>query len=147
MSNSFRTVVLALQLIATAVALGANPEIEFLESSHGAAVELLCKRNGALIYKQITMPTAKRHASFYTFYWDEKPAVTVLTVGHEAAVKQYSGLPISFTVHLTSDGQPSIVSIERPDGTVIDGLLRKSNGRLTPVPTAELPSSPTPIAQ
>ena len=147
MSNLFRTVVLALQLIATAVALGANPEIEFLESSHGAAVELLCKRNGVLIYRQITMPTAKHHASFYTFYWEDKPAVTVLTVGNLPAIKQYSGLPVSFNMHLTSEGQPSIVSIERPDGTVIDGLLRKSNGRLTPVPIAELPPSPTPIAQ
>jgi hypothetical protein len=147
MSKLFRMSILVAQLIAATILPGATPEIEFLESSHGAAIELLCKRNGVLIYKQITMPTAKHHASFYTFYWEDKPAVTVLTVGNLPAVKQYSGLPVSFDVHLTSEGQPSIVSIERPDGTVIDGLLRKSNGRLTPVPIAELPPSPTPIAK
>jgi len=139
MVKLFRMSVFTAELIAAMASLGASPEIEFLESSHGSVIELLCKRNGVLIYKQIAMPTAKYHASLYTFYWDQKPAVTVLTVGREAAVKQYSRLPVSFDVHLNSDGQPSIIGIERPDGTLIDGLLRKSNGRLTPVPTAELP--------
>ena len=147
MSKQFSASVLRALLIAATISLGATPEIEFLESPHGAAVELLCKRNGVLIYRQITMPTAKHHASFYTFYWEDKPALTVLTVGNQSAIRQYSGLPVSFTVHLDSAGQPSMVSIERPDGTVVDGLLRKSNGRLTPVPIAELPPSPTPVAK
>ncbi len=143
MSKLIQASILAAQLLAATILRGAEPEIEFLDSPHGARTQVICKRNGVVIYKQIEMPTPKSHASFYTFYWEDKPAVTVLTVGNEASVRQYSGLPVSFTVHLTGTGQPSIVSIERPDGTVIDGLLRKSNGRLTPVPTAELPTPPT----
>jgi hypothetical protein len=147
MSKAFRVFVLAAQLTAVAILLGADPEIEFLESPHGAGTQMECKRNGVVIYKHIEMPTPKSRTSLWIFYWDGKRAVTVLTVGNEPAVQQYSGLPVSFTVHLTSAGQPSFVSIERPDGTVIDGLLCKSNGRLTPVPTAELPTSPTPIVK
>ena len=100
-----------------------------------------CKRNGVVIYKHIEMPTPKSPVSVWIFYWDGKDAVRILTIGGETSIQQYSGLPVSFTVHITAAGRPNFVSIQKADGTVIDGLLLKSNGRLTPVPTAELPTS------
>ena len=89
------------------------------------------------------MPVSQSHVSTWIFYWDSKDAVRILTIGGETSIQQYSGLPVSFTVHVTAAGQPNFVSIQKADGTVIDGLLLKSNGRLTPVPTTELPT-PTP---
>jgi hypothetical protein len=145
LANAIRLSVLAAQLTAVTIMHGTDPDIQFLESPHGAGTQVECKRNGAVIYKHIEMPTSKSHLSLWIFYWDGKDAVRVLTLGSETSIQQYSGLPVSFTVHVTSAGEPNFVSIERADGTVIDGLLLKPNGRLTPVPTSELPT-PTPPA-
>lgn len=136
-------IVLAAQLTALTILRGAESDIQFLESQHGAGTQIECKRNGVVIYKHVEMPVSQSHVSTWIFYWDGKDAVRILTIGGETSIQQYSGLPVSFTVHVTTAGQPNFVSIQKADGTVIDGLLLKSNGRLTPVPTAELPT-PTP---
>lgn len=115
------------------------PDVDFEESRHGAGTKLVCKRAGEVIYRYIDMPTPKSHGSLWTFYWQGKVAATVLTVGDVASVRQTAELPVCFAITMSHGGRVDVVSVERPDGTVIDGLLRRGDGRLTPVPTSELP--------
>jgi hypothetical protein len=126
-------------IVICGVVRASPPDVEFEESRHGAGTELVCKRAGEVIYRQIGKPTPKSSASLWTFYWQGKAAATVLTVGDVSSVRQSAELPVSFAITFSHGGRIDVVSVERPDGTVVDGLLRQADGRLTPVPTSELP--------
>lgn len=120
----------------------ASSKVAFTDTKKGASNKTTCTRNGKTIYEYILIKRGKKeNYSLYRFFWNGKLAATVLTVGREPAIQQVADLPVSFTIYLDHALNLSLVTIERPDGKVIDGFFRKKD-RLFPADTDQLSSLP-----
>lgn len=112
--------------------------IHFSSTEVDEKITTTCKRDGQIIYKYVLIDKDQSYFA-YVFYWDKAEAATILRTSDEfISIEQAANLPVSFSFTLDESQQPLIVSITNPEGKVIDGLLLKAGGRLTPLATSEL---------
>ena len=120
-------------LAAATLAGQAQAKVEFKKSPHGGGEKITCSRDGVLVYELIRMGGEKdSEKRLYDFYWKGKKAIQLLKVGRSAAVQTYPMIEVSYSVDLGSDGELRSVIVEDGNGKVLDGLLRKKDGRLWP---------------
>ena len=125
-------------LLCGRISAAPEPDICFKESKKGLSTITTCTRNGVEIYKHFVLEKSKNNKySVYTFFWNKKKALTVVTVNGIASIQQTAKLPVSYNIGLDAAEMVSIVGIERADGQLIDGLWTK-NGNLYPVDPALL---------
>jgi hypothetical protein len=111
----------------------AQAKVEFKKTPHGGGEKITCSRDGVLIYELVRMGGEKdSEKRMYEFYWKGKKAIQLLKVGRSATIQTYPMTEVSYSVDLDSDGELRGVTVEDGNGKVLDGLLRKKDGRLWP---------------